>query len=139
MTDQQSSTALAAAKTYSEAWAAGEFDRLRDLLREDVVIALPNSGETPTPSFVFTGVDEAIGYLQFSYGTFEHLTFRDQEWVVSDDARYVYLHAVGDMVVKSTGQDYDNVYVLRFQVQDGRIVRVLEYTNPIIWNALGLG
>lgn len=89
--------ALATGKTYLESWAAGDVARLRSLLRSDAVIVLPNSGDTPTPSFVFAGVDRAIGYLQFPLDTFEHLTFRDEEWVVSQDARYVYLHAVGDM------------------------------------------
>lgn len=40
---------------------------------------------------------------------------------------------------KPNGKDYDNVYVLRLELQDGKIVRVLEYTNPVIWNNLGLG
>ena len=55
------------------------------------------------------------------------------------DARFVYLHAVGDMVAVPNGKDYDNVYVLRLQLEDGRITEVLEYTNPIIWDDLGLG
>lgn len=129
---------LATGKTYLKSWVEGDFLRLRSLLSSDATIVLPNSSDTPTPSFVFTGVEEAIGYLQFAFNLFEHLTFQDEEWVVSQDARYVYMHAVGDMVAKPNGKDYDNVYVLRLEIQDGKIVRVLEYTNPIIWNNLGL-
>lgn len=129
---------LATAEAYVDSWAAGDFDRLRGLLSDDAAIILPNSGDGPTPSYVFTGVDEAIGYLQFAFTTFVHITFRDEEWVVSQDARFVYLHAVGDMTTKANGEKYANVYVLRFEFEGGRIVRVLEYTNPIIWNNLGL-
>ena len=131
--------ALTTAKTYVEAWAAGDFDRLRTLLSDDAELILPFSGDSPTPSFAFTGLEQAISYLEFAFGTFEHLTFRDEEWVVSEDAKYVYFHATGDMVAKPTGQDYDNVYVLRFRLRGERIVQVLEHTNPVIWNNLGLG
>lgn len=131
-------SALATAEAYVDSWAAGDFERLRGLLSEDAAIILPNSGDSPTPSYVFTGVDEAIGYLRFAFTSFEHITFRDEEWVVSRDARYVYLHAVGDMTAKANGKKYANVYVLRFECEGDRIVRVLEYTNPIIWNNLGL-
>ena len=134
----QHDAALAVAKAYFANWIGGDMGRLRGLLSEDVTIVLPNSGDTPVPSFRFDGVDEALGYLQSAYTTFERLTFRDEQWVVSQDARFVYLHAVGDMVAKPNGKDYDNVYVFRLEMQDETIVRVLEYTNPIIWANLGL-
>lgn len=135
----QHDAALTTAQAYLTSWVEGDMDRLRSLVSEDVTIVLPNSGRTVVPSFRFDGVDEALGYLRTAHATFERLTFRDEQWVVSQDARFVYLHAVGDMVAVPNGKDYDNVYVFRLQLEDGRITEVLEYTNPIIWDDLGLG
>lgn len=137
MTDQHDGT-LAIAKAYFANWIEGDMEGLRGLVSEDVTIVLPNSGETPVPSFRFSGADEALGYLQFAYTTFDRLTFRDEQWVVSQDARFVYLHAIGDMVAKPNGKDYNNVYVFRLELLDGKITEVLEYTNPVIWANLGL-
>ncbi len=138
MTDQPDG-ALAIAQSYFASWIEGDMERLRGLVSENLTIVLPNSGETTVPSFRFDGVDEALGYLQTAYTTFDRLTFRDQQWVVSQDARFVYLHAVGDMVAKPNGKDYTNIYVFRLGLVDGKIAEVLEYTNPVIWAKLGLG
>ncbi len=135
----QHDAALATAQAYLTSWVDGDMDRLRSLVSQDVTIVLPYSGDTPVPSFRFGGIDEALGYLQFAHASFERLTFRDEQWVVSQDARFVYLHAVGDMVAKPNGKDYDNVYVFRMELQEGKITEVLEHTNPIIWANLGLG
>ena len=129
---------LATAEEYVDSWAAGDFERLRGLLSDNAAIILPNSGDSPKPSYVFTGVDEAIGYLRFAFASFEHITFHDKEWVVSRDAHYVYLHTIGDMTTRVNSRKYANVYVLRFEFEGDKIARVLEYTNPIIWNNLGL-
>lgn len=137
--DDYQAGALAIAEKYFTSWTDGDVERLRALMSVDVTLVLPFSGETPEPVFRFDGVDQTLGYLQFAHSTFERLTFRDEQWVVSQDARFVYLHAVGDMVAKPNDMKYDNVYMFRLQLRDGRINEVLEYTNPVIWTNLGLG
>lgn len=136
--DDRHAGALAIAKEYFKSWTDGDIQRLRAVISEDVTLVLPFSGETPEPAFRFDAVDQALGYLQFAHSTFERLTFHDEQWVVSQDARFVYLHAVGDMVAKPNGKKYDNVYMFRLQLRDGKIDEVLEYTNPVIWTNLGL-
>lgn len=136
--DDRHASALAIAEQYFTSWTDGDVERLRALVSEDVTLVLPFSGETPEPAFRFDGVDQTLGYLQFAHGTFERLTFRDEQWVVSQDAHFVYLHAVGDMLAKPNGEKYDNVYTFRLQLRDGKINEVLEYTNPVIWTKLGL-
>ena len=135
----QHDAALAVAQEYFDSWVEGDVERLRSVVSEDVSVVLPFSGDTPVPAYAFDGVEEALGYLRSAHATFERLTFHDQQWVVSHDARFVYLHAVGDMVAVPNGKDYDNVYVFRLELRDGKVVHVLEHTNPVIWTALGLG
>ena len=131
--------ALALAKDYFAKWNDSDFDALRGILADDVTVVLPNSGgSSPEPSTVFTGVDEALNYLRFSMSIFTGIAFVDEKWFVSEDARTVHLHARGDMTTKD-GRPYRNVYVFRVETRDRRIVHVDEYTNPIIWDDLGVG
>ena len=134
----QHDAALAVAKSYFAKWNDGDFDALRGMLADDAVIVLPLSGgSSPDPSFVFTGKDGALGYLKFARNIFTGITFSDENWFVSEDAASVHLHARGDMRTKD-GRPYRNVYVFRLEIRDGKIVHVDEYTNPIIWNDLGV-
>lgn len=88
------------------------------------------------PSTVFPGGDSSIGYLS-SRRTSSTAPTHQREWSVSNDARYVHLHARGDVRTKA-GTPYTNVYVIRLELQDGTIVHVDEYTNPILWTNLGI-
>lgn len=131
---EQHEAAMTVAKTYFQRWTTGDSAGLRELLSEDASITLPMSGDgSPEPGFVFEGVDAAVGYLEFSFASFEALTFLDMEWIVSHDARHVHVHARGDMVAKPSGRPYQNVYVFRIDVGDGRVHHVQEVTNPITW------
>ncbi|WP_374945861.1 nuclear transport factor 2 family protein [Agreia sp.] len=137
MTDQHDSI-LALAKSYFAMWSNSDFEGARALLADDVSIVLPNSGgSSPEPAFVFNGVESAVGYLQFAMSIFTSITFDDEQWFVSDDDRTVHLHARGDMTTRD-GKPYTNVYVFRITVDDGKITHVDEYTNPIIWQDLGV-
>ena len=136
---EQHDAAIALTTAYFEHWTRGDSAASRALLTEDASIVLPMSGDgSPEPGFVFEGADAAVGYLQFSHGTFESLDFHDVEKIVSEDARHVHVHARGNMVVKADGRPYRNVYVFRFDLRDGMISHVEEVTNPIAWANLGL-
>ena len=135
---QQHHDALSLAQTYFARWDAGDLEGLRAILDENVTIVLPMSGgDSPEPSTVFSGVDSSLGYLQFSSDLFDGIRLTRQEWSVSNDARYVHLHARGDMRTK-TGTPYTNVYVCRLELRDGVVVHVDECTNPTIWTNLGI-
>ena len=136
---EQHDAASTLVEAYFEHWTRGDGAASRALLTDDASITLPMSGDgSPEPGFVFEGVDAAVGYLQFSHGTFESLDFLDVERFVSEDARHVHVHARGDMVTRD-GRPYRNVYVFRFDLREGRISHVEEVTNPVAWANLGVG
>jgi ketosteroid isomerase-like protein len=135
---QEHENALAIAKRYFERWEAHDTAGLRELLTDNTAIIFPMSiSGTPEPWQVFDGIEKAMGYLELAMYNLPQLRLVDQEWSVSHDARYVHLHARGDMVTR-TGLPYHNVYVFRLEIAGGRILRVDEYANPVAWTALGL-
>ena len=129
---------LNTAKLFFTRWPANDAAGLRELLTDDATLVVPLSADgSPEPYYVFTGADQVMGYLEGAMALLPQIRFINQEWAVSDDARYVYLHADGDMVAK-TGARYRNVYVYRLTFRDGRIARIDEYANPVAWTNLGL-
>ncbi|MEU8660566.1 nuclear transport factor 2 family protein [Actinoplanes philippinensis] len=131
-------TVLDTAKQLFERWAANDPAGLRELLTDDATLVLPLSADgSPEPFYTFTGVDGVLAYMQGAMANLPQIRFVNQQWHVSDDARYVHLHADGDMVAK-TGAPYRNTYVYRLTFRDGRIAAIDEYANPVAWTKLGL-
>ncbi|MFF4900959.1 nuclear transport factor 2 family protein [Streptomyces sp. NPDC001068] len=130
--------ALTTAKQYFERWEAHDAAGMRELLTDETTIVFPMSIEgTPEPWAVFDGIEKAMGYLRLAMSNLPQLRLIDREWSVSHDARYVHLHARGDMITR-TNLLYHNVYVFRLEIADGRIIRVDEIANPVPWAATGL-
>jgi ketosteroid isomerase-like protein len=131
-------SALSIAKQYFERWEAHDEAGMRELLTDETVITFPMSIQgTPEPWHVFDGIENAMGYLRTAMSNLPQLRMVDQEWSVSEDARFVHLHARGDMVTRLE-TEYHNVYVFRLEIAAGHVVRVDEYANPVAWTALGL-
>ena len=61
----------------------------------------------------------------------------DPEYVVSHDARTVFVEVRGQVEMVN-GKDYRNRYVLRFDIENGKIVCLKEFYNPIV-SAIAFG
>ena len=63
----------------------------------------------------------------------------DRKTFITDDGATVFVEGRGDLIQKSSGQPYRNLYVFRFTISDGKITDIREYGNPVIYaKALGL-
>jgi ketosteroid isomerase-like protein len=99
----------------------------------DIVLTHPltmSGSQEPDP--VFTGRDEALGYLRGLFAGMSQIRFADTRVAVTDKGTVSFVEADGDFIT-ADGRPYRNVYVMRFEwTPDGRILRADEYYNPII-------
>lgn len=56
----------------------------------------------------------------------------------SADGTRAFLEGRGDATVTQSGDRYSNVYVTRFDVKGGLIVRIAEYANVALYVSLGI-
>lgn len=101
-----------------------------------LVIPLSIDG-TPAPWFTFEGIDQIRDYWSNATSSLDRLAFSRTDITVSTDATTVFCEAEGDM--RRGDQEYRNVYVFRFDLVDGKIVRLLEYGNPVTAARFGGG
>lgn len=85
-----------------------------------------------------SGQEEVLAYTRALFDKFDPLVWRNHQWMISPDGREVFFHATGDMVVARTGMPYRNTYLTRFDVTDGKIVRMAEYGNVMLYARLGV-
>ena len=102
------------------------------------IIPLAMAGGTE-PEHVFDGKDAVLGYLQTILDNFKQAVMADRKTFITDDGATVFVEGRGDLILKKTGQPYNNVYVFKFSISDGKITEIREYANPVIYaKALGL-
>ncbi|WP_189221387.1 nuclear transport factor 2 family protein [Saccharothrix coeruleofusca] len=83
------------------------------------------------------GKEEILAYTEALFAKFTPLLWRDHEWTVSASGE-VFFSGKGDMVVARTGKPYRNSYLTRFDVHDGKIVRMAEYGDVLMYARLGV-
>jgi ketosteroid isomerase-like protein len=96
-----------------------------------VVLPMTFSGN-PTPETQFEGKDAVLGYLQQILTHMEQIRFTDPKLSVVSDENVLFFEAIGDFIT-TTNAPYKNVYVLKFELQDNKIVHVTEYANPVTY------
>lgn len=111
-----------------------DFALLENLMHPDVVIELPfnESGKTEPGGYrIYEGVQACVEFwraaAQFEG---EMRPFEDTDLTISPDGARVFLEARGDVTMRS-GILYRNRYVLRLDIEDGKVRRYREYYNPI--------
>jgi ketosteroid isomerase-like protein len=155
MTGPRSTTrsALETAKEFIRAVEAKDIDAVEDTLRDDAEQLFMHSNAVTTDQGVadiiagrrrglcvadVSGREEVLGYTRGIFDKFDPLIWRDHRWTVIPDGREVFFFGTGDMVVARTGAPYRNTYLTRFDVTDGKIVRMAEYGNVMTYARLGV-
>ncbi len=122
---------------YLDALCAADMDAVTGFLHDDVVVDLPMSltGE-PVPMFTFAGKKAAIDYFGSIAANFSQVHFENRRTFSADDAKTVFIEAVGDLVQRDTNARYRNIYCFKISVSSKRIEKISECTNPIAWGTL---
>lgn len=130
--------ARASALNILRLWHVGiehhDFTLLESLMHEDILIELPfnESGRNEAGYYrVYQGIPACVEFWQTA-AKFEGemRPFEDMDLTVSPDGSRIFLEARGDVTMRS-GTVYRNRYVLRLDVEDGKVRRYREYYNPI--------
>lgn len=132
-------SALDVAKDYVKFIETGDREGIANSLADDVVQIFPISSDpTGDPQGIFSGKEEVVDYTYGLFRKFTGLRWPDPEWTESADGKRAFLEGRGDAIVVKSGDRYSNVYVTRFDVEDGLIVRIAEYANATLYVSLGI-
>jgi hypothetical protein len=82
------------------------------------------------------GKKEILIYTEALFDKFSPLIWQNHEWTVSPTGGNVFFHGKGDMIVAQTGKSYRNSYVTRFDIADGRIIKIAEYADAFLYAGL---
>ncbi|MFJ3404459.1 nuclear transport factor 2 family protein [Promicromonospora sp. NPDC090134] len=144
---------LETAREFIRAVEAKDIEAVADTLRDDVEQLFMHSNAVISDQGVaelvagrrrgfcvadVSGREEVLGYTRGIFDKFEPLVWRNHRWTVNPDGREVFFLGTGDMVVARTGVPYRNTYLTRFDVTDGKIVRMAEYGNAMMYARLGV-
>ena len=144
---------LETAKEFIRAVEAKDIDAVHDALRDDAEQLFMHSTAVTNAEGVadiiagrrqglcvadVSGREEVLGYTRGIFDKFDPLVWRNHQWKVSPDGRDVYFYGTGDMIVARTGAPYRNTYLTRFDVTDGKIVRMAEYGDVMMYARLGV-
>ncbi|MDX3659522.1 nuclear transport factor 2 family protein [Streptomyces sp. ID05-26A] len=149
MTTSESHAALALAQEFVRAVEAKDLDSVAATLAIDTRQLFMHTRVTRTADGVadvisggkrgfcvadVQGKAEVLAYTAALFDKFTPLIWRDHEWTASEHG--IFFHGKGDMVVARTGKAYRNSYVTRFDVEDGKIVRMAEYADALLYARL---
>lgn len=104
--------------------------------REGVERITTDKVKPPPPIATFWGKKTVLNYTHGLMGKFSRIKWIDATWTAAGD--HVYFAAKGDMIVEGSGKAYRNNYVMRFEFEGGRIVRIHEYGDAKAYSSLGL-
>lgn len=119
---------LEVANRFLDAFEAQDLPCLTELLSPDVVWE-PKATFSGEPEDV-TGSEAVASVLEGLLSRLESAAFSQRS--LSENQGIVFAELVGDMRTRN-GKPYRNWYLLKMHIHDGRITRVEEYQNPILF------
>lgn len=110
---------------------AKDIEAVAALLDDRMSIVQPLSfGGDAADAVRYEGKAASLGYFRGVTTRMGRIRFVDAELSVVDGGRAVFYEATGDLTT-ADGVPYRNVYVLKFELSGERIVRLVEYANPV--------
>jgi ketosteroid isomerase-like protein len=97
--------------------------------RATLTVSLSFSG-AQEPAGRFVGKEQVLGYVRSVFTNMAIVDFTDERVTVTGDGRTSFVQANGRFTA-ADGRPYDNVYVFRYDWQNGRVVGTEEYANPV--------
>jgi ketosteroid isomerase-like protein len=131
--------ALELTKNYIRAIETQDRETIADSLAENVRQVFPMAaGGFEGIQAVFEGKEEVLEYTYGLFEKFSSLKWVDADWTISNDGARVFLQAKGDLIVAHSNAPYRNTYVIRFDIEEGKIVHITEYANADLYVAQGI-
>jgi ketosteroid isomerase-like protein len=119
------------ARTYLDALQAKDKGAILSILADDFVLEVPcNVSGTNDFSDSWRGIETASEKYDDTFRQIEVLQYAEIEIFGGTDGSVAFAEGLGVMKM-ATGLPYENRYVFRFDVEDGRIKRIREYLNPV--------
>jgi uncharacterized protein len=120
---------LALLATDTEAWI--------DLLDEDVIVDFPYAPSLGRPGRL-EGKAATYNHVKTALTQMQNLTFTNVRKYPTTDPNVLWAELHGSALIPATGRHYEQDYVVRIQIRDGKIVYYSEYWNPMaLMNAFG--
>jgi ketosteroid isomerase-like protein len=129
--DQRSTVTNDLARAYLTALEQKDLEGLLAILTEDAVLEMPfDVSGTNSPRDLWRGIDGAAAHYGQAFTDVASITFTDVAISPTIDPNVIFAEALGDMAMVN-GRPYNNRYVFRFDLRDGKIRRIREYGNPV--------
>lgn len=112
---------LALISTNMEAWS--------NLLAEDAIMEIPYAAAIGAPSRL-TGKSVIYSYVQAGISQMSNLTFTNIRKYPTSDPNVLWAEYHGEALIAATGRQYQQDYVTRMEIKDGKIVYLCDYFNP---------
>lgn len=106
---------------------------VESLMDEGIVNTIPfvPSGKTTKDAFrIYDGRDQVMAYVAGALERIPELAFVEPDITLSADGETAFVEARGNMVL-ADGRPYQNLYVWRIDYEDGKIMAITEYFNPV--------
>ncbi|WP_407885069.1 nuclear transport factor 2 family protein [Scytonema sp. NUACC26] len=113
---------LALMATDTEAWA--------DLLAEDVIVDFPYAPSLGRPGRL-EGRSAAYNHIKTALTQMQNLTFSNVRKYPTTDPNVLWAELHGSALIPTTGRRYEQDYVVRLKIKDGKTVYYSEYWNPV--------
>ena len=136
MLESKQNISRAVVETFFRTKEKHDLEGLTALFADNVVYTfpLPASGAQEN-WFVYDGKNATVEYQRKTLDAFSQLKMRDMQIAVSQDGNTVFVESRGDYVSKE-GKPYNNVYIFKFVLENGKIVKAFEYANPVTYALL---
>ena len=133
----QQDAALATAKAYFSAYEQLDTEAVIALFADDISYVIPFSATGGLePWSRFSGKAQAAEHVHEIGERYQSIAFKDKQFTVSADGRWVFFEATGNLVAKKNSQAYQNKYIIKFGVNGGKITQISEYANPVTFAKL---
>lgn len=100
------------------------------LLAEE--IRFENRFHLPGIPAIVAGREAVIANLSTILVLFERVEFVNQHIIPAQDGRTVCIEAQGNFALRNTGEPYRNTYLFVFEIEQGQIICIREYNNPLV-------
>lgn len=127
---ERSAASVARVDAFFAALAAEDKDAALAQLTTNATLHAPYN---PNGDATDTGIRSfpAALYVAGAMATYDNLIFEDRKYSVADNSATVWIEAEGRLRVAKTGKPYENRYVFKMELADGKIASITEYTNVV--------